>query len=69
MISKVRKTGIIHHWTMIVDPAYKFIEKFQGGINWCMLKSKDFISGVNFIFINGNTEIVSFNRQSVTFKL
>ena len=32
MIFKGRRTGITHIFTMDVDPGYKYIEKFLGGI-------------------------------------
>ena len=54
---------------MDVDPGYKYIENFQGGISWHMLESKDFISSINFKLKNENGELVSFNGQSVTFRL
>ena len=40
MIFKVRRSGIIHIWTMTVDPGYKYIEQFAGGITWYMMESK-----------------------------
>ena len=69
MIFKGKRTGIIHNWTMTVDPGYKYVEKFAGGICWYMMESKDFISGVNFKLRNENGNLVSFNGQSVTFRL
>ena len=54
---------------MDVDPGYKFIEKFQGGIQWYMMENKDFISSISFKLRNENGEIVSFNGQSITFRL
>ena len=69
MIFKGRRSGIIHNWTMTVDPGYKYIEKFSGGISWYMLDTKDFISSINFKLKNENGEIVSFNGQSITFRL
>ena len=69
MIFNGRRSGIIHKFTMDVDPGYKYIEKFRGGISWYMLESKDFISSINFKLKNENGELVSFNGQSVTFRL
>ena len=69
MIFKGRRNGIIHIFTMDVDPGYKYIEKFRGGISWYMLESKDFISSINFKLKNENSQLVSFNGQSVTFRL
>ena len=34
MIFKGKRSGIIHNFTMEVDPGYKYIEKFRGGIQW-----------------------------------
>ena len=48
MIFKGKRSGIIHNFTMDVDPGYKYIDKFQGGVQWYMTETKDFISSVNF---------------------
>ena len=69
VIFKGRRSGVIHKFTMDVDPGYKYIAKFRGGISWCMLKTMDFISSNNFKLKNENNELVSFNGQSVTFRL
>ena len=44
MVFKGRKSIIIHICTMAVDPGYKYVEKFSGGISWYMMQSKDIIS-------------------------
>ena len=54
---------------MDVDPGYKYIEKIRGGISWYMLQSKDIISCFSFKLKIENNEIVSFNGQSITFRL
>ena len=69
MIFKGRKSNIIHNWTMTVDPGYKYVEKFSGGISWFMTQSKDIISSVCFKLKNENNQLVSFNGQSITFRL
>ena len=69
MIFKGKRTGIIHNFTMDVDPGYKYIEKFRGGVQWYMMETKDFISSINFKLKNENNQLVSFNGQSVTFRL
>ena len=69
MIFKGRRSGIIHNFTMDVDPGYKYIEKFRGGVQWYMMESKDIISSISFKLKIGNSELVSFNGQSVTFRL
>ena len=48
MIFKGRRSGIRHNFTMNVDPGYKYIGKFRGGVQWFMMESKDLISGINF---------------------
>ena len=69
MIFNGKRSSIIHNFTMDVDPGYKFIEKFQGGIQWYMMQNKDLISNISFKLRNENGEIVSFNGQSITFRL
>ena len=54
---------------MTVDPGYKFVEPFHGGVNWYMMESKDIISTICFKLKNENNELVSFNGQSITFRL
>ena len=34
MIFRAKRCGIVHNFTMDVDPGYKYIEKFRGGIQW-----------------------------------
>ena len=48
MIFKGERSGIIYNFTMDVDPGYKYIEKFRGGVQWYMMESKDFISSICF---------------------
>ena len=69
MIFKGRRNGIIHNFSMDVDPGYKNIEKFRGGFQWYMMDSKDVISSICFKLKNENNQLVSFNGQSVTFRL
>ena len=54
---------------MDVDPGYKYIEKFHGGVLWYMMESKDIISSINFILKKENGNLVSFNGQSGSFRL
>ena len=68
MIFQGRRRGIIHNFTMDVDPGYKCIKKFRGGVQWYKMEIKDFISSVNVKIKNENIELVSFNGQSVTFR-
>ena len=69
MIFKGKRSGIIHKFAMDVDQGYKYIEKFQGGVQWYMMESKDIISSICFELKNENRNLVSFNGQSVTFRL
>ena len=54
---------------MTVDLGYKFVEKFSGGISWYMMQSKDIISSICSKLKNENNQLVSFNGQSVRFRL
>ena len=69
MIYRGKHSNIIHNWTMTVDPGYKYVERFAGGINWYMMESKDIISSICFKLKNENNQLVSFNGQSITFRL
>ena len=69
IIFKGKRSGIIHNFNMDVDPGYKYIEKLRGGVMWYMMESKDIISSVCFKLKNENNKLVSFNGQSITFRL
>ena len=69
MIFKGKRTGIIHNFTMNVDPGYKYNENFRGGVLFYMMERKDIISSICFKLKNENNQIVSFNGQSITFCL
>ena len=69
MIYRGKQSNIIHNWTMTVNPVYKYVERFFGGITWYMMESKDIISSICFKLKNENNQLVSFNGQSVTFRL
>ena len=69
MIFRGKRSGIILNFTMDVDPGYKYIEKFHGGVQWYMMESKDVISSICFKLKNENNQIVSFNGQSINFRL
>ena len=36
-IYKQKRSGIIHNWIFTVNPAYKYVESFAGGITWYMM--------------------------------
>ena len=54
---------------MTVDPGYKYVEKFARGISWYTMHSKDNISSISFTLKNEHNQLVSFNGQSITFRL
>ena len=54
---------------MDFDPGYKYIEKYRSGVQWYMMESKDIISTNCFKLRNENNQLVSFNGQSITFRL
>ena len=68
MISKGKRSGMIHNFTMDVDPGYKSIDIFRGGVQWYMTESKDVISSICFKLKNENSQLVSINGQSITFR-
>ena len=48
---------------------YQYIEKIRVGVQWYMMESKDIISSICFKLKNENGNLVSFNSQSVIFRL
>ena len=69
MLFRGKRSGIIHNFTMDVDPGYNNIEKFRGGVQWYLMESKDIISSICFKLKNENNHLVAFNGQSLTFRL
>ena len=69
MIFRGRRSGIIFNWSMDINPGFKYVHKFRGGVKWYMVESKDIISSICFELKNENNQIVSFNCQSITFRL
>ena len=69
MIVKGKRSGIIHNSTMDVNPGYNYIDKFSSGVQWYMVESKDLISSLCFKLKNEKDQLVSFNGQSITFRL
>ena len=69
MIPKIKRSGTIHNFTMDVDPGYKNIDRFRGGVQWYMMESKNIISSLCFKLKNANNELVSFNGQNIYFTL
>ena len=54
MIFKGKRSGIIHNFTLDVDPGYICIEIFRGNIQWYMMESKDVISSIDNKIKNEN---------------
>ena len=48
MIFKGKRSGIIMNFTMSVSPGYIYVCRFEGGIKWYMMESKDVISSISF---------------------
>ena len=69
MIFKGKRTGIMMNFTMQVSPGYKFINRFEGDVQWYMMESKDIISSISIKYINEDGDLVSFNGQSLLFRL
>ena len=69
MIFRGKRSRIIHNFTMDVDPGYKYIERFRGGVQSYLMESKDTTSSICFKLKNENGNLVSFNGPSVTFRL
>ena len=69
MIFKGKRSGIIMNFTMSVSPGYKYMFRFEDGIQWYMMESKDVISSISFKSKNEDIELVSFNGQSISFRL
>ena len=54
---------------MDVDHGYKYVETFRGGVQWYVMESKYIISSICFKLKSEKNQIVSFNGQSITFRL
>ena len=68
MIYKQRRSGLTKTWTLTVNSGFKFVESFARGITWYMMKTEDVILSISFNLKNENTELVSFNVQSISLK-
>ena len=69
IIFKGKRSGVIQNFTMTVNPGYIYVERFEGGISWYAMNNIDVNSSINFRLKNENTQLVSFNGQSITFRL
>ena len=50
---------------MYVNPGYKYVERFTGGITWYMIQTKDIVSSICLKLKNEDNQVVSFNGQSI----
>ena len=69
MIFRGKRSGIIFNWSVDVNSVFKYIHKFRGGVQWYMMETKDIISSICFKLKNEHNQLVSFNGQSITFRL
>ena len=69
MIFKGKRSGILMNFTMSVSPGYKYICRFEGGVQWYKMESNDIISSISFKLKNEDGDLVSFNGQSLSFRL
>ena len=73
MIFKGKRSGIIHKFTMTVNPGYEYVERLAGCITWYMMEFKDNIFSFKLVICfklrNENNRPVSFNGQKITFRL
>ena len=69
MIFKGKISGIIQNFALDVDPGYIYIDKFRGGVQGYMMETKDIISNIRFKLKNESNKLVSFNGQSIIFRL
>ena len=65
MIFKGRRSRIIHNFTMDVDPVYKQIENFRGGVQRYMMESKNVVSSICLKLKNENNQLISFNGHLI----
>ena len=68
-IFKGKQIGTISNYAIDVDPGCIFFQNIRGGFQWFKIESKDIISSICFKIRNENGRLVSFNVQSVTFRL
>ena len=69
MFFKGERSGRFHKFTMDVDPGYKYIEKFRGRVQCYLMENRENILSLCFKLKNKNNQLVSFNGQSITFRL
>ena len=68
-IFRRKRKVITDIFTTDVDPGYKNIEKFRGGVQKYKMGSKDFLSSISFKLKHEKNQLVSFNGKSKTFRM
>ena len=66
-VGVVAQSGTIRNLTLDVDPGYRKLETFIGGIRWYKTESKDFVSNISFELNIQNGKLKSLNGQTITF--
>ena len=69
MIFRGKRSGVIHNFTMDVNPGFEKIEKFRGRVQMYVMDSNNVIPSISFILRSDNGKLISFNGQSKTFRL
>ena len=64
-----KRSGIVHNFTINVNPGYMYVKKFRGGVQWYMMESEDFISTTKFKSKKENRELASFNKRIISFRI
>ena len=54
---------------MTIAPAFKYVERFSGGIQWQMMETKDIIINISFKLKNKNGDLVPLKGESLSFRL
>ena len=47
MLFTGERSNIFHNWTMMVDPGYKYLEKFAEGVTSYKMETNDFVSSIS----------------------
>ena len=69
MIFRGNRCGIIHNFTMGVDPEGKYYKKLGGGVQWYKMQIKNNVLSICLKLQNKNNQQLSFNGQSISFRL
>ena len=67
MIFKGKRNGIIHNFTMEVDPGYKYFDKFIGGVQGYIMESKDIVFGTNYYHSMVKVSLFVYQSKKIKF--